>query len=150
MITYSFKVGRIYHRELKDGLNEAMQLPLVKAAKKVQQAIKKSMRKAPRPGAPSRPGYPPHVQSGTLRADISVFRRKLADGGYSVSVGFSRKAWYGIIHERGGRFHPARPFIRPAWNKVKYRLKHQFRNLPLAQTGAIRRINSQSIRRVVR
>jgi len=150
MITYSFKLGRINKSELKDGLNEAMQVPLVKAAKRVQQAIRKSMRKAPRPGVPSRPGYPPHVQTGNLRSDISVFRRKLSDGRYSVSVGFSRKAWYGIIHEHGGQYHPARPFIRPAWNKEKYRLKHLFRNLPLAHTGAIRRINSRSIRRVTR
>jgi len=147
MITYSFKLGKIHGRELKEGLHEVSQRPLMRAAKLIQRAIQGSMRKAPRPGVPSRPGTPPHVQSGTLRADISILRRKQADGGYTVYIGFTKKAWYGIVHERGGRFHPARPFIAPAWKKEARRIKHQFRNLPLAQTAAIRRLNSRSFRR---
>jgi len=58
---------------------------------------------------PSAPGTPPHILTGNLRSSI-----KTEEDGDVVVVGPTTTAWYGVVHEFGGRFHPARPFMRPA------------------------------------
>lgn len=87
-------------------------------------------------GAPSRPGTPPHRQSGVLSGSISYSRtiRKT----YVVGP-TSPPASYGAIHEFGGRHHPPRPFMWPALVRSLPRFPGKFRRLPLRQTRAGRK-----------
>lgn len=101
------------------GLRKAVQKasiePLAKAALLVETAAKTSMRTGGgKVRTPSKSGVPPHVQTGNLRASISHAREH---GGTWV-IGPTRQAWYGKIHEFGGRRHPARPFMRPALTRA--------------------------------
>ena len=59
---------------------------------------------------PSRPGTPPHKQSGMLRkAIIATADKESGD----VRVSLHSDGWYGLLHELGSRLHPKRPFLNP-------------------------------------
>ena len=150
MITYSFKVGEVRRDEVEGALKSSSRLPLIRAAKRIQREAQRSMKQAPAPGVPSPPGTPPHSQTGTLKGDIQVFVRKLADGSYSVSVGFTRKAWYGIVHERGGKFHPRRAFIDPAWKKESRRIQYHFTDRSFDDAVRLLLSSSRRTRRLTR
>jgi len=96
-----------------------------------------------RRGSPSSPPSPPNVQTGNLRASIAT---AVTEKG-AVIVGPSKQAFYGRFHEFGGEFggrnFPARPFMRPAFNKVIKNCKLNFRNLPLANTPTGRSLNNK-------
>jgi len=110
--------------------------PLTKCAILVENEAKRSMKKGGRPakargprggragGTPSAPGTPPHVQKGNLRASITHAMVNLL----LAIVGPTREAWYGKVHEFGGRHHPKRAFMRPALKKEKPKFPAQFRN----------------------
>ena len=89
----------------------------------------------------SKPGEPPHVQSGVLRGSIAT----QATGYATVVVGpTSPPAWYGVVHEQPGRpakHHPRRPFMAPALRRVRSVFAKFWRNLPLAKTRAGRKLN---------
>ena len=85
-------------------------------------------------GQPSAPGTPPHVQHGTLRGSIRYEPIEGARGTYYIVGPTSPPAWYGVVHEFGGRFHPPRPFMRPALARVAPRFPMVFRDLPIAET----------------
>lgn len=70
---------------------------------------------------PSNPGDPPHLRTGTLRASVQTAWDPATK---SVVVGSTRTAWYGKIHEHGGRFHPKRPFAMPALLRARPKFKN--------------------------
>jgi HK97 gp10 family phage protein len=72
---------------------------------------------------PSKPGDPPHVQTGVLRSSIKVEW----DGERRVVVGPS--VAYGRHLEFGTRKVAARPFMRPALMRVLARLPKLFQGL---------------------
>jgi hypothetical protein len=86
----------------------------------------------------SKPGDPPHTQVGTLKSSIQA---ALTWYGTYV-VGPTLMAWYGRIHEFGGRFHPKRPFMRPALNRARRKFTALFRGIPIAFTPSGRWLNS--------
>jgi len=79
-------------------------------------------------------GEPPYVQRGALRASITH-----AKDGWSYVVGATEP--YAKVHEQdgipggwaefGGRRYPARPFMRPALERVARNLPQLWRNLKL-------------------
>ncbi len=80
-------------------------------------------------GKPSRPGTPPHIQTGELKNSIGVRKE---DGVVYVATkrpeGWSG-FWYPPVHEFGlGKF-PRRPFLRPAFNRALARLADSFKDL---------------------
>lgn len=109
---------------LREAVRKASVDPLAEAALMVEKEAKASMSAGGgRAKTPSAEGTPPHVQSGNLRASITTGR--LPNGNYII--GPTRNAFYGKIHEFGGRFHPARPFMRPALLKTRRRFPSKFK-----------------------
>jgi HK97 gp10 family phage protein len=76
---------------------------------------------------PSKPGDPPHLQTGNLRSSIQY--AETPEG--TVVVGPSSSAGYGQVHEFGGKNHPKRPFARPALAESAEKFPEQFGNLDL-------------------
>ncbi len=76
---------------------------------------------------PSKPGDAPHLQTGNLRSSIQY--AETPEG--TVVVGPTAAAWYGQVHEFGGRNHPKRPFARPALMESVEKFPAQFGNLDL-------------------
>jgi HK97 gp10 family phage protein len=124
-------------RYLDEAMNAAAMEQQVKAARLVAASARAAMKQAPivvgpRGGItyiPSEPGTPPHVRTGTLRRDIKVLKLRK-----TVVVRMGLSGWYGIVHEFGGKFHPPRPFIRPAFDRISERYPDLFRDLPLRKT----------------
>jgi len=77
---------------------------------------------------PSAPGSPPHVKTGNLRASIS---HSSVTAAQTILVGPTREAWYGQVHEFGGKRHPKRPFMLPALQKSQQRFAGLFRGLDM-------------------
>lgn len=147
MITYKVKTW-MSERQVIKATKEASIDPLHKAALLVQREAKSSLMKrggrsvGPRGGdkrTPSPPGSPPHRQKGNLVGSVQI-----SDPTWKGTflVGPTTKAWYGRIHEFGGRKHPKRPFMRPALYKTKGRFPGLFKNLRLARTPAGIRLNA--------
>lgn len=117
-----------------DGVLEAVKKaktdPLTKAARLVENDAKSSMKAGgrttgPRGGrvqVPSTPPAPPHVQTGNLRASI---QHAITEERTAV-VGPTMQAPYGKVHEFG-----LRPFMRPAFVRVKDKFAELFRQLEL-------------------
>lgn len=111
----------------------------LKAADLVARSARARMKMAPivvgpRGGiyyVPSPPGTPPHVRTGTLRRSIRVVKLRK-----SVILRMDTPGWYGIVHEFGGRFHPPRPFLKPAFERMQDRYPDLFEDLPLRKTYA--------------
>ena len=59
-------------------------------------------------GQPSRPGEPPHVQTGTLRRSIRATRRKFARWVVGAGVAYGTHLEFGTVRMA------ARPWLRPA------------------------------------
>jgi HK97 gp10 family phage protein len=78
-------------------------------------------------GPPAEPGRPARVQTGNLLSNIIA--RKFHT--LLWKVGYGRAAWYGAIHERGGRYHPKRPILRPAFIRARPRFRAIFRKYGL-------------------
>lgn len=74
---------------------------------------------------PSAPGTPPHKQTSNLRNQIKLSWLN-SD---TIVTGPTPQAWYGKVHEFGGRRHPKRSFMRPAMKKVLARSRGRFRNI---------------------
>lgn len=116
---------------------------LHKCALLVERDAKMSMKKGGRvagrkTGVPSEPGTPPHVQTGNLRASISIGQTPYG----TCLIGPTRQAWYGKIHEFGGRYHPPRPFMRPALWRMKGQFALLYKDMNLASTPMGRILNS--------
>jgi hypothetical protein len=90
---------------------------------------------------PSKPGTPPNVQTGVGRGSIKHAWLHLDQ---TAIVGpSSPPASYMSVHEFGGRFHPPRPFMRPAMLKVIPRYPKLYKNLPLSKTKAGRKLQRE-------
>ena len=87
---------------------------------------------------PSRPGDPPHVQTGKLKRGVIA---EMDPKTGNVNIGPSGEGWYGRIHEFGLGKHPARPFMAPALEKRRRHLPEGFRDMKLSKTKAGRRMN---------
>ena len=115
--------------------------PCFKCAALVETAAKQSLGKGafsgygPRGGkvmVPSKPGQPPHLRMGELRAGIRHART-------STGAVTGPTIFYGNIHEHGGEFggrnFPKRPFMRPALYKMRRRFAPLFKNLKFNSHG---------------
>lgn len=104
------KYSQSVHRELVKAIN--------RAAVKVESTTKKSMVSGAFPGQPSPAGEPPHKQTGELRRSIDF---QLSNDKLSARVGPKDLLVYGRVHEFGTKAEggnlPARPFLRPAFEK---------------------------------
>ncbi len=92
-------------------------------------------------GVPSKAPAPPHAQEGILRSSITHAATKNG----TVIVGATQIAWYGKIHEFGGRNHPMRPFMVPALTASRVKFTKEFRNINLAATKAGKKLNSKKV-----
>jgi HK97 gp10 family phage protein len=90
-------------------------------------------------GVPSKPPDPPNVQTSNLRGSI----QNAPTNRGTYLVGPTLMAWYGKIHEFGDSTHPKRPFMRPALHRSAAKFPHMFKNLPLRDTLAARRIRQK-------
>ena len=158
--------NQMYTKEVLAAVAEASQPPLKKCAALVEAEAKISMKKGgsvsglkrgqayvywhsklKRYVQASKPGTPPHKQFGALVSGIIT----APSGRGTYFVGVRQEVWYGKlhewggqkIHEQGGKYHPKRPFMRPALVKVMKQFPRFFRNLRLADTAAGRRLNSR-------
>ena len=87
---------------------------------------------------PSKPGTPPHVQTGVGRSSI---RTAWIQSERTAIVGpSSPPAPYMGVHEFGSKNHPPRPFMRPALQRVIPRYPKLYKNLPLGTTKSGRRV----------
>lgn len=130
-VTYKVVRVKIDKVRLAAAMKRASIAPLMKCGLLLEREAKVSMKKGGRragfkTGVPSAPGTPPHVQEGTLRASIE-HAADMSKG--TVVVGPTE--WYGKIHEFGGRKHPKRPFMIPAFMACKAKFVFLFRNLRL-------------------
>jgi len=88
-----------------------------KTAFRVAIGAAKSMRHDSTYGVSSKPGTPPGVLTGTLRASLDV--ESFRDGTNTFVARAGTNLEYGRAHELGSpsRNLPARPFLRPAFHK---------------------------------
>lgn len=110
------------HRPTVVGFSKKQGYRVIRAlCEMIRDEAKRSMKWAKPKGTPSMPGTPPNRQTGKLAnmvhaSSLGVIER---DGkGYVVSRARANGVDYGAIHELGGRKHPPRPFLRPAYNRV--------------------------------
>ena len=94
-----------------------------------------------RRGFPSKPGTPPHSQTGTLKKSIIAEEDRNTG---NVQVGPSGPGWYGRLHEFGLGKHPERPFMVPALEKERRRLPEGFKDMKIARTKAGRKMNRRT------
>lgn len=87
---------------------------------------------------PSKPGTPPHKQSGKLQKAVIATADKETG---SVRVELHSDAWYGMLHEVGSRKHPKRPFLKPALQKHMDKLPDHLKGMDLSKTQAGRKMN---------
>jgi len=115
---------RVYRRLVLRKVAQAALDPLMECGLLVEREAKRSMRSGGgKTHEPSPPGTPPHVQTGALRSSVATAPVGLK----TVIVGSIE--WYGRVHEYGGRFHPKRPFMRPALLRVMSKFASKFRGL---------------------
>lgn len=136
-----------YGKEVAEAVADASTMPLKKCAVAVMREAKLSMRTGGGlDRTPSDPGTPPNVQSGTLRASVNFALDSAAGigGRRTVAVvGPTRNAWYGKIHEYGGKVHPERPFMAPALEAARTNFAHLFKNMRLDKTPAGKKLNNK-------
>jgi HK97 gp10 family phage protein len=129
-------------RGVREAVAQASMTRFAKMALMVERAAKVLMKAGG--GAkhtPSPVGQPPHVQTDNLRSSIQTARTFFG----TYVVGPTTVAWYGHLHEFGGRNHPPRPFMFPALLKVAARFPGEMGNLNLVGTPAGRRLNAKGI-----
>ncbi len=135
---------RVFPTELQMAIHQAAEPRMKKATQWVADSARKSMKRAPAPGVPSRPGTPPNIQTGRLHDSIKA--RVVKHGGWKIRglvVGWTAKAWYGVVHEFGGRFHPLRQFLSPAYDRAKRRFAYLFRDMDLRKTPSYTNVISR-------
>lgn len=159
MFAMSFRY-EFFAKDVAKAFMQATDIPSQKAATLVEKDAKASMKSGGRETGsrggkvrkPSRPGDPPHVQTGNLRASITFGK---TDRGTYI-VGPTLQAWYGRLHEQpekplspgavaeyGGRSFPQRPFMRPALYRMARKFKRLFRSLGVSHTAAGRKLNAR-------
>jgi len=127
------KRGSIILPRILGGMKPAIRRALIKSGAQLEGQIKKHL------SGPSHTLFPgnanpfPGVYHGKLRSSIT---HRVVKGGTGLIVGPGRSVKYARIHEvggdagRGGRTQiPARPYIKPAWQKLR---KTVIRNIKMA------------------
>lgn len=148
-----FSKVTVFDKELQAAIEQAAEAPLHEAAKLVRDEAKESIKNEPpqqivkvegvtptggrfvrlrRRPVKSEPGGPPFSRSGNLRANIVAIRN---------FVGVTRAAFYGRFVEFGTRRAAARPFLRPALERMRPVIAPLLKDMNLAQTRAGRRMN---------
>jgi HK97 gp10 family phage protein len=89
------------------------------ATRDLAEGVRKDIRSNWSATAPSSPGQPPAVRSGTLDKSIAVFKRR--SGKLAIFVLAALAEWAGWL-EFGTRKMRPRPFMRPAMKRAKNRL----------------------------
>jgi len=133
-----FQAGLLVERSAKENMEGGgrkigkMKTVTLKSGKRVRR---------PRPGKEfeaSKPGDPPNIRTGVLRASIATAPTKQD----TVVVGpSSPPAPYGQHLEFGTRNMKARPFMQPALMRTRKRFARLWKNLKLARTQAGRKLN---------
>ncbi len=143
----------VFGKDLQKALEEAAEAPLHEAAKLVRDEAKESIKDEPpqeivkvqgttptggrfvrlrRRPVKSQPGGPPFSRTGNLRNNIVAIKN---------FVGVTRAAFYGRFVEFGTRRAAARPFLRPALERMRPFIAPLLKDMNLAQTRAGRRMN---------
>ena len=105
-------------------IDKAIPERALKCAVIVEGEAKRSMRTGGgRRHRPSKRGTPPNVQTGALRSSIQSAKYETAGAIVGPTL------FYGGIHEKGGRHHPKRPFMRPALMRSVRQFPKQFEGL---------------------
>lgn len=104
--------------KIANGLTDALK----KGAILVEGDVKKSMRGTGTPHTPSRPGEPPAVMTGKLRASIMHEVKKGIGGDIEARIGIKGGTQpdtknYGLFLEFGTSRMPKRPYLKPALAK---------------------------------
>ncbi len=137
--------GKFGAEQLQKAFNQAAITPLEQIAARVVRSAKRSMKKGVK-GDPSKPGKPPHVITGRLRGSVNwakVKENRIRIKPDMIIVGATSYGWYGKVHEWGGKYHPPRPFMRPALKNVKRTMTRRFNKLPLLWTPAGEQLNRE-------
>lgn len=143
MIEMSFR-GFMHAAGVTREVEDANFANMKRAALIIQREAQRSMKGGGREHVPSPPGTPPNVQTGNLRAAITIAIRSKR----SILIGPTREAFYGRYHEQmktplaqktstvfGGRRFPQRAFMRPALLKVIRERKELFRRFRFRARG---------------
>lgn len=97
---------------------QALDRFLLRQALMIERHAKLSMGGGGKPHQPSRPGEPPHVDTGRLRASITHEGPQPSDTGNEREVRVGTNVNYGRFLEQGTRFIEPRPWLRPAFLSV--------------------------------
>ncbi len=126
-------------KELTNKVIRAEKKALARSCLHVVRAAKVSMKKGSK-GGRSKPGEVPHVETGTLKRSIgfeiikSIGFRVGHEGHVGARLGFKDKenptgadaATYGKFLELGTRKMAARPYLRPALRKSRFKILREF------------------------
>ena len=121
MIRVRVKANRVTARRAAPALREAVARAVEAGAEDLREAARE-MISEPRAAGPSEPGTPPRSETGRLRD--SLFVRTSADG-LSAEVGTDLD--YGAHLEFGTQTMPARPWLHPAFEATRKRIKERIR-----------------------
>ena len=99
-------------RKHGEAMERAGRKALRKTAADARTDIRLSFGPPPRPGAPSKPGEPPHEQTGALKD--SIYYAEQPDGSYHVGS----NSRYAKPLESGTRKVSKRPFLGPALDRA--------------------------------
>lgn len=106
--------------------------------KQIIYAAMKKLKQGKRRPVPSKPGTPPHSQTGKLKKSIITEQDKETG---DARVGLAKEGWYGRLHEFSSSKHPKRPFLKPALLHEMNRFPKEFQNMKLASTVAGKKLN---------
>lgn len=111
----SVRIANHIRRGVKEIQKEAKK-EVTRKALRVEANAKKSMRGGGKPHTPSKPGQPPRVDTGRLRASIT---HEVHEGFLTVTARVGTNVKYAIFLEFGTSKMAARPFLRPALDAVR-------------------------------
>lgn len=109
--------------KVQNKVNKRMYENMKKVALFLEAAIKKSISIGNRTGlTPSKPGQPPHVRTGTLRASIG---HQVVTEGQSISAGIGVRKGPAAVYAanlefKGLRDGTTRPFLAPALRRHRF------------------------------
>lgn len=117
-------MGRVIDKtaQFRDKFERQMQRNFDDAARLLTRKIKARIRKARRPGVPSRPFHPPHSQTGTLKASIG-WDRTPPTAGMAIVRKVGPTVLYGYYLEEGTRKMWARPYIKSTFRANQGEIK---------------------------
>jgi len=131
----SMRSVRFFPRETTEAIGELYDRCIEAAMREGIAKMQASMNPS-EAGEPSAPGTPPNIQTGVLVKSIRVVKRSKA---FAIGMAF-----YGWIHEFGGRIHPRRPFVQPVLPDISRALVKYMRAFGIGNTAAARRAKAQA------